>query len=360
MIKLKESVEKLNAYFVNNIPYRVKLDANEGSNYLLKDGLKIEDFQPNLYPDSDSKLLREKMSEYYKCKTENILAGNGSSELINMVINAYCEIGDKVTSFVPSFSMYQTYCDLCGAEYVGIPCEDDFSQNIDKLIIKSLEINSKIVILCTPNNPTGYVTSKENIIKLLNSVKNSIIIIDEAYVDFCENSIVDLINKYDNLIVMRTLSKAFGLAGLRVGAMLADKDLINYIWKVKVPYNINILSQYAAVKSLENLKLVNQYRKEVALLRVELSNNLKKLNFTVYDSGSNFIFLKSPVDNLYEKLMDCGVLIRKFNYNNDTYYRITVGTKEENEILLYEIKKIINRSNIWDKVLLLEKRWKQI
>lgn len=342
MIKLKPSVEKLNAYFINDIPYKIKLDANEGSNYLLKDGLKIENFQPNLYPDSDSKLLRERMSLYYGCKPENILAGNGSSELINMVINAYCQKGDKVTSFVPSFSMYQTYCDLCGAEYVGVETEKYFTQNIDKLIDKSLELNSKVVILCTPNNPTGYVTPKQDIIKLLERVKESIIIIDEAYVDFCENSIVNLIDEYENLIVMRTLSKAFGLAGLRVGSMIANEELIKYIWKVKVPYNINILSQYAAVKSLENINLVNSYVKEVADLREELSRNLKGLNFTVYDSGSNFIFISSIVDNLYEKLMDCGVLIRKFNYNSDIYYRITVGTREENEILLAEIKNIIN------------------
>ena len=134
MIKLKPSVEKLQAYFVNDIPYRVKLDANEGSNYLLKDGFKIEEFKPNLYPDSDSKFLREKMADYYGCKSDNIMVGNGSSELINTVINAYCDKGDKVISFVPSFSMYQTYCDLCGAEYVGIETEGDFSQNIDKLI----------------------------------------------------------------------------------------------------------------------------------------------------------------------------------------------------------------------------------
>lgn len=342
MIKLKPSVEKLNAYFVNDVPYKVKLDANEGSNYLLQGGLNIEDFNSNLYPDSDSKLLREKMALYYGCNPENILAGNGSSELINMVINAYCEKGDKVTSFVPSFSMYQTYCDLCGAEYIGVETEKDFSQNIDKLIDKSLEINPKIVILCTPNNPTGYVTAKQDIIKLLDNAKDSIIIIDEAYVDFCENSIVHLINNYEQLIVMRTLSKAFGLAGLRVGAMIANEELVKYIWKVKVPYNINILSQYAAVKSLENINLVNSYTKEVAKLREELTKNLKKLNFTVCDSGSNFIFIKSPVDNLYEKLMTCGVLIRKINYNSDIYYRITVGTKEENEILLTEIKNIIS------------------
>jgi histidinol-phosphate aminotransferase len=213
MIKLKPSVEKLHAYYVNDIPYRVKLDANEGSNYLLKEGLTIENFQPNLYPDSDSKMLRGKMSKYYGCKAENIIVGNGSSELINMVINAYCEKGDKVMSFVPSFSMYQTYCDLCGAEYIGIKLEDDFSQDIDVLIEKAEETGPKVVRLCNPNNPTAYVTPRKDVIKLLVSIKNSIIIIDEAYADFCSESVVDMIDEYENLIVMRTLSKAFGLAG---------------------------------------------------------------------------------------------------------------------------------------------------
>lgn len=344
MIKLKPSVEKLQAYFVNDIPYRVKLDANEGSNYLLKDGFKIENFQPNLYPDSDSKALREKMSKYYGCKAENIMVGNGSSEIINTVINAYCDKKEKVMSFVPSFSMYQTYCDLCGAEYVGIEYEKDFTQNINKLINAANETSPKIVILCNPNNPTGYLSTREEVIKLLDNVKNSLVILDEAYVDFSENSVVDLIDTYENLVIMRTMSKAFGLAGLRVGAMIANEETINYVWKVKAPYNINILSQYAAEQALENLDRVNDYIKEVKMLRKELSESLKKLNLTVYDSGANFIFVKPPVENLFEKLMDCGVLIRKFNYNGEIYNRITVGTKEENDILVEEIKNIVGES----------------
>ena len=341
MIKLKPSVEKLQAYFVNDIPYKVKLDANEGSNYLLKDGFKIEDFQPNLYPDSDSKVLREKMASYYGCKAENIMVGNGSSEIINTVINAFCDKGDKVMSFVPSFSMYQTYCDLCGAEYVGLESEKDFSQNIVKLIAAANKVTPKIVILCNPNNPTGFLYTREEVIRLLDSVKDSLIILDEAYVDFSENSIVDLIDKYENLIVMRTLSKAFGLAGLRVGSMIACEETINYVWKVKVPYNINILSQYAAEQALDNIDRVKDYIKGVKKLRQELSQSLKDLNFTVYPTGANFIFVKPPVENLYEKLMDCGVLIRKFNYDGETYNRITIGTKEENDILVEEIKNIV-------------------
>lgn len=345
MIKLKSSVEKLQAYFVNDVPYRVKLDANEGSNYLLKDGFKIEKFSPNLYPDSDSRLLREKMSEYYGCKTENIMAGNGSSEIINTVINAYCEKGDRVISFVPSFSMYQTYCDLCGADYVGIETENDFTQDIDKLIEAAKKQNPKIIILCSPNNPTGYVTPREDIVRLLNSVKNSIIILDEAYADFSEVSVIDLINSYENLIVTRTLSKAFGLAGLRVGALIANEETVKYIWKVKVPYNINTLSQYAAELALDNADRVNEHINSLKELRLELEEALKVLNFRVYPSGANFLFIKSPVDNLFEKLMDCGVLIRKFNCNGDLYNRITVGTKEENEILIYEIKRLQEEEN---------------
>ena len=341
MIKLKPSVEKLQAYFVNDIPYKVKLDANEGSNYLLKDGFKIDNFQPNLYPDSDSKVLREKMSRYYGCKTENIMAGNGSSELINIVINAYCDKNDMVMSFVPSFSMYQTYCDLCGATYMGIDYEKDYTQNIDKLIDSANELNPKIVILCNPNNPTGLLSTREDIIKLLNNVKNSLIIVDEAYVDFSRNSVVDLINEYENLIVMRTMSKAFGLAGLRVGAMIACEETIKYVWKVKAPYNLNILSQLAAEQAMDNLDRVNDYINDVIKLREELSKSLKNLGFTVYPSGSNFIFVKPPVENLFEKLMSCGVLIRKFNYSGEIYNRITVGTKEENEILIEEIKNIV-------------------
>lgn len=344
MIKLKPSAEKLQAYFVNDIPCRVKLDANEGSNYLLKGGFKMENFTPNLYPDSDSRVLREKMSGYYGCKAENIMAGNGSSEIINTVINAYCEKGDKVMSFVPSFSMYRFYCDLCGADYVGVKTESGFTQNIDRLIDAAVKQNPKIVILCNPNNPTGYVTPREDVMRLLEAVKSSVVILDEAYADFSEVSVTDLINSYENLMVMRTMSKAFGLAGLRVGALIANEETVKYIWKVKVPYNLNTLSQHAAEQALDNTGRVDDYTGSVKKLRKELSEELESLNFTVYPSGANFIFVKPPVDNLFEKLMACGVLIRRFDYEGDVYNRITVGTKEENEILIEEIKKVMGGS----------------
>jgi histidinol-phosphate aminotransferase len=265
------------------------------------------------------------------------MVGNGSSEIINTVINAYCEKGDKVMSFVPSFSMYKTYCDLCSAEFVGVDSESDFSQKIDKLIEEAKRQAPKIVILCNPNNPTGYVTPIKDVIKLLENVKNSLVILDEAYADFSDNSAVKLINDYENLIVMRTMSKAFGLAGLRVGCLIAAEETVRYIWKVKLPYNVNILSQYAAEEALKNSDRVKDYISGVKMLREELSSELRELDFIVYPSGANFLYVKSPIENLFEKLMERGVLIRKFK---NEFYRITVGTKEENEILIEELKRL--------------------
>ena len=341
MIRLKPSVEKLQAYFVNDIPYRVKLDANEGSNYLLKAGFNINNLKPNLYPDSDSRELRRKMAEYYGCDETNIMVGNGSSELINTIVNAYCDKGEKVMGFTPSFSMYQTYCDLCGAEFIGIEAEEDFSQNIDKLILAAKEQKPKIIILCNPNNPTSYVTSKEEILKLLESIDDSLIILDEAYADFSYVTAMDLINTYENLIVMRTLSKAFGLAGIRVGALVANAKAIEYIWRVKVPYNLNIYSQYAAIEALSNTDRVDEYINDIRNLRKELYMQLKDLQFQLYPSGGNFIFTKPPMDNLFKKLMRRGVLIREFIYKEKVYNRITVGTRKENQILIDEIKELI-------------------
>ena len=163
------------------------------------------------------------------------------------------------------------------------------------------------------------------------------IILDEAYADFSDNSAVKLINDFENLIVMRTMSKAFGLAGLRVGCLIACAETVKYIWKVRLPYNVNILSQYAAVEALKNSDRVKDYILNVKILREELSSELRKLDFIVYPSGANFLFVKSPIENLFEKLMERGVLIRKFK---DEYYRITVGTKEENEIFIEELKRL--------------------
>jgi histidinol-phosphate aminotransferase len=341
MIELKKSVRDLKPYFVNEIAYKVKMDANEGKNYLIDENLIIEGFQANIYPDSDSQLLRENMASFYSVKKENIMVGNGSSEMITTVINGFCEPGEKVMGFVPSFSMYDVYCKLACAEYVKLKSNEDFSFDLDYLVERAQEEKPKVIIICNPNNPTGNYIEKEDIIKTLDRLKDTVVILDEAYIDFGGESCVDKINDYENLIVMRTLSKAFGLASIRMGCLIANSAMVNQMWKIKVPYNINTLTQYVANKAFEKVEKVKEFTNMMAGLRDELSANLAELGIKTYPSKSNFILIYSDVEDLFEKLNERGVLIRKFKGDMEGYYRISVGYKEENEILLKELEDII-------------------
>ncbi len=343
-IRMKNSVEELIPYYVNNTvssiiynkPYNIKLDANEGTNYL------IDDFSDlNLYPDSDAVLLRKEMAKYYNCKSNNIIAGNGSSEVINVIINAYCDKGDKVLTFSPAFSMYETYCKLCSADLIYVPTDENFIQNVDELIKKAKELMPRIIILCNPNNPTGYANKIDDIEKLLTEITDSIVIVDEAYGDFMNYSSVELINRFDNLIVTRTVSKAFGLAGLRVGCGIANENLIKMLWRVKAPYNLNALSQQVAINAFKNIDRVKDYINSIKDIRDKFIRELEKLNFTVYNSSTNFIFINSTINNLDKKLEDRGIFIRAFGGQLSNYYRITVVGDEQCEILLKELKEIL-------------------
>lgn len=341
MIELKKSVRNLKPYFVNQVPYKVKLDANETKNYLLNQESLLEKIEANIYPDSDAMILRQKLADYYGCKPNNIMVGNGSSDMINLVINGFCEIDDSVLSFTPSFSMYENYCVMAGAKLVKLESNEDFSVDINMLVDKSKEIKPKIVIICNPNNPTGYYLEKKDIIGALDQMKDSIIVLDEAYIDFGGESCVDLIDKYENLIVMRTLSKAFGLAALRVGCMIANETMINRLWAIKSPYNLNALSQYYGAMALDRPSEVSAFVEEIATQRELLADRLKVLDFEVYPSKANFLFVKHNRQDLFELLSERGILIRKMPMNSISYYRISVGSEKENEILIKELEEIL-------------------
>lgn len=322
-IQLKKSIRDLKPYYVNDKEYIVKIDANEGADYMK--------YGRNLYPDSDARKLRQRMAEFYGCEPENIIVGNGSSEIINLVINACCEYDDKVLTFFPCFSMYEAYCSLCGAkiEYVK-------EQNMEVFLSKIEEVEPKVVILCNPNNPTGYVTSKEDVIKMLDklSEKNITVLIDEAYMDFMGESAIKYINKYKNLIVARTMSKAFGLANIRVGCGIASEEVIQQLWAVKAPYNVNGLSQEMACRAFDNIALVREYIDGVIQRREAFSKQLKEKGFEVFPSGANFVLIKTKISEFADKLERQGVLIRSFGGELTGFYRITIGTEEEMKIVL--------------------------
>jgi len=341
MVKIKKTIEEIKPYMVNNKNCEIKLDANE-SNYILDNfSLDMSNLKPNLYPDSDSTILRGNMANYYSCESRNIIVGNGSSELILTIINAFCEPNDNLMTFHPSFSMYEIYSKLTSTNHIKIDSADNYSFSYEKVIEYSEIYKPKIIIICNPNNPTGFYMEKNEIIEILDNVGESIIVLDEAYIDFGGDSTVDLINEYDNLIVMRTLSKAFGLAGMRIGCMISNENMIQDLWKLKLPYNLNSASQIIANKYFGNIDEITDNIKNIIKEREFLSREIKDLGMKVYPSKGNFIMVESKINNFSKKLEEKGILIRDFTNVIKNHYRITVGTKEENKKLLNAVKEIL-------------------
>src|SRR6056297_2279852 len=304
---------------------------------MLNSRLNLNNLNPQRYPDSDAKELRENMAEYYGCKMENILVGNGSSDLLLTTINAFCKNKEKVMTFDPSFSMYGIYCKLSNIKHTTIKSKDNYSFSLENIINKYLIEKPKILLICNPNNPTGSYIKKSDIIKILEKVEDTIVIMDEAYIEFGGESTVDLINEYENLIIMRTLSKAFGLAGLRIGALISNESMVENLWKVKLPYNLNSASQLLANQAFQNIEIINKERSR-------LIKKLEDMDFKVYPSMTNFIMIESNIKDLASKLENKKVLIRDFNKDIKNHYRITVGSREDNNYLIKILKEVKNES----------------
>jgi len=344
MQKVKESVKGLKAYNANQVPFRIKLDANEGKNILFKDiseGLSFgEDFNINFYPDNDAVLLRKEMGGYIGISPSNIIAGNGSSEMIELVIKTFVDKDEAMMSFVPSFSMYSVFSSIYSADFIGVESNEDFSLDMDLMIKKAREINPKLILICNPNNPTGFLIAKKDIEKLLSEV-DSIVVVDEAYMEFAEGSMAQEVLKYKNLIVLRTLSKALGLAAIRLGYMISNEEIINIINNVRSPYNLNAVTQYIGAMALRKKDEITGYVEEVKKERDFLFGELGELPFEVYKSHANFIFFSSGIDDLDKRLKEDGILIRSFSGDLKGYYRVTVGSRAENTELIKSLKEIV-------------------
>ena len=339
----KPALKALRPYTVKNLEYTVKLDANESTNYLFKDGIVLDTNALNLYPDSNALSLREKLSEFTNVPIENLMVGSGSSELIELIIKTYVAPGETVLSFNPSFTMYEVYTTIHNGKFVSIPVEDHSTFNIDQLIDKAQTIHPKLIIVCTPNNPTGYKTPKEDILKLIQNT-SSLILLDEAYMDFADenSSFLHLARQYKNVIVARTFSKAFGLAGARLGYISTALPILQSLSQVKTPYSVSTLTQTIAIEALSKKRLVQQHIIGIIKRRRDLQYQLNNLGFTVYPSQTNFLFVSTPVKNLGEELIKKGVLIRDFASYQTGFYRITVGTETENAKLVKTLKEILS------------------
>ena len=243
MISVKPNVKALNHYVVDTSDYIVKLDANESENYLVNDNFKLDLSEIYLYPDHNQLELKKALEVYLDIPKLSYTFGNGSSELIELMFKAYVHPQDIVLTYEPTFSMYKVYSELYQAEYQIVNMKD-FKVDTKEMIKEIKRLNPKMTILCSPNNPTGYLIPKEEILNIVKSTEN-LILLDEAYIDFVDRkqSLLDVLNDFPNLVIVRTLSKAFGLAGIRLGYMVASEDIIQTIEKVKAPYHLNALTQ---------------------------------------------------------------------------------------------------------------------
>lgn len=341
-MKEKQSVKELQPYVVNPVVCSVKLDANEGNKDLFKDLIKDigDDFYLNLYPDDNYTQLKEAIVNYIGCKIENISVGNGSSELLDLCVKTFVDTNELILSLDPTFSMYSIYAKIVNSRYIGAGEGNDFTINVDD-VIKSIEENDpKLTIICNPNNPTGTTIKRDDVLRIVKSTDN-VVIVDEAYMEFSNESVVDEIENYDNLIVVKTMSKAFSMAGIRTGYLIANEELVKTIEKVRPPYNLNSISALLATKALKQKDKMLSYVENLKVEREKIYEKLIDMGVKAYKSGANFVFFSSPIDNLAEKLIDNDVLIRKFGGKLDNYYRVTVGSPKENEAFLNAMKKIV-------------------
>lgn len=337
-MKAKKNIINLKPYQVIDIPYILKLDANESNNYIRDMSLSLEGVE--YYPDHQAKTLKEALSNDIGIDSNLITIGNGSSELLDLLFKVYIEPGDVVLSFDPTFSMYEIYANVYGANYIKIPSNDDFSLDID-LMINQLSLNPKMILICTPNNPTGYQIPKKDILKLLN-LTQALVVIDEAYIEFSNRneSMIKDIFIYNQIAVLRTFSKAYGLAGARLGYMVSSSDITEIMNKIRSPYHVNALSQNVGLMALSKKETVFKNIETIKNVRNQTIKDLKDLNFTVYTSEGNFLWIKSPIKDLGLKLESKGILIRDFSKYQLDFYRITIKNQTDMDVLISSIKEI--------------------
>ena len=314
----------------------IYLDANENP---FDNGL-------NRYPDPQQLELKELIAEKRNVKVENILIGNGSDEVLDLLFRAFCEPNkDNVITLPPTYGMYEVLANLNAVENRAVLLNDDFQPDAEAILSKTDE-NTKILFLCSPNNPTGNSFSDKIIFELLSNF-NGLILIDEAYIDFSEkDSWLLLLKEYPNLVICQTLSKAYAMAGVRIGLLYGSAEIISILNKIKPPYNINVLSQEKAIKKIQQSTLEFQVKK-IITEREKLTKELKKITFIekVITSDANFILVKVDDATLrYNQFIENGIVVR--NRSNqplcENCLRITIGTKEENEKVIQLLKTLQN------------------
>ena len=292
----------------------------------------------NRYPDPQQTALKELISKQKELPIHQVLLGNGSDEVLDLIVRAFCEPNqDSILTLLPTYGMYSVLAQLNSIENIEVSLSKDFNINVDQ-VLKQVKPSTKLLFICSPNNPSGNIMDVNAVTRLLKAF-DGLVVIDEAYIDFTTiESWMQHLNTFPNLIVTQTLSKAYGLAGIRLGTCYASKEIIAVLNKIKPPYNINSLTQQAAIEALQNNEVSDQVS-SILREREKLANALASCFFVkkIYSSDANFILIKvDDANKRYDELLRHGIVIRNrtTQLGCENCLRISLGTPAENKQLL--------------------------
>ncbi|MNF41671.1 Histidinol-phosphate aminotransferase [compost metagenome] len=340
---IRENVKKLKPYSSARDEFEdfdtadmIFLDANENP---FESGV-------NRYPDPQQSNVKTILAKQRKVKPNQILLGNGSDEVLDLLFRAFCEPAkDNVITLPPTYGMYGVLANINAVENKEVLLSNDFQPQIDK-IIDAVDENTKIIFLCSPNNPTGNSFSDESVAYLLKNF-NGLVVIDEAYIDFSEKeSWINELDEYPNLIITQTLSKAYGLAGIRLGICYASAEIISVLNKIKPPYNVNELTQKRALDRLADQNKINSEIESIIAQREQLLKVLLNVKFVekIYPSEANFVLIKvDDANQRYDELIAQGIVIRNRTTQPlcENCLRLTIGTESENKKLIEALQAIV-------------------
>lgn len=344
-------MKKINSYKSMDRSKPIRLNSNEISTNMYRDSIFsmtsiLSTIQFNRYPEDNPLALKKAYGKYAGVSEKNIIVGNGSDEMINLMITSTISKGKKLLTLDPDFSMFEFYTSLQDGKLVKVDINRNGKVDIGKLIRKGRAEDVSLIIVSNPNNPSGVALSNEDIIRVCEAFDDIPIVIDEAYYEFYGETMIGYINKYKNLIITRTLSKAWGLSSLRVGFLIACEEKVNELIKYKAPYNVNSISQALAAIALGYVELVRQNTATVIEERENLIEELKRIekescmDIVFYPSKANFIFGRTSYkEALINGLKNKNILIRDFE--DDDSFRITIGTYQENKKLVEALESIL-------------------
>ena len=341
---VRENIKNIKPYSSARDEYKdataddmVFLDANENP---FENGV-------NRYPDPQQNSVKDLLADIKGVSKQNILLGNGSDEVLDLIFRAFCEPNkDNIITLPPTYGMYSVLADLNAIENRKVLLNTDFQPKVDT-ILKEADANSKILFLCSPNNPSGNSFSVEKVEQLLNDFKG-LVVIDEAYIDFSEQeSWLKRLEEFPNLVITQTLSKAYGMAGIRLGVCYASIEIITVLNNIKPPYNVNELTQQRAIDRLSNIDIIQKEVADIINERAQLINELQNIDFikTIYPTDCNFVLIK--VDNAtkrYNELIAKGIVVRNRTSQPlcENCLRLTIGTSIENKRLIEALKELEN------------------